>query len=202
MNPGELLSMITAKSAPFERMPTGIPAMTRSDVAAALGLVKHPYASIYCRVKYADQDVYWDQLILAAKIEIDYLWCEQGWPFPKGWDRISWIDKITTMALREHIYPHTCVCCGGTGFNIIKAKQIRQRRRKRNVKIGQVIECQICKGTGMKKPTGRSRAKAVDMAHTTWAYKWEDRYKDVLIVLDRVESIGLGSIAKRLRQYS
>jgi len=199
VNTAEMLTMITAKSAPFERMPTGIPTITKADLLAAMGMIKHPYASIYCRVKYAGQDSFWGDLHLETAIEITRLWDHNRWPVPHGWNMIDWINQLARMALIEHIWPHICQQCGGTGFGIVKARQIRQRRRKRNTKIGQVIECQICKGTGHKKPTRRSRAQAMDMAHTTWVYKWDDRYRDILIVLDRVEAIGLGSIAKRLR---
>jgi len=196
MNPAELLVMLTARTNKFERMPTGIPDITQQDLSNALALINHRIASLLLRVKYANQYDYLQKLDIRVWLKVVSMSIENGWQYPK--DRIGreFYHDMARMALAEAIWPHTCLWCHGTGHIVIHKRRLRGKKSKR---IGQVIMCEACKGTGRKRPTERQRARLMNIPLTTWLRRWASVYRDIQIELDKVEAIGLGALRRRLR---
>jgi len=179
MNTGELLSIMTARVATLEKMPTGIPTITQQDVLGAMGMINHPCASLLLRVKYAHQFDFMDDLEHCIMIYIEKLWRDNHWPRYRG----SML-KLCEFLLWEHIWPRRCVSCGGIG--------------EKTVETGKVYQCGSCKGTGVRKIHDKDRASVLEIPYTTFRRKWSPIYQELLASMDRIEAIGRGALRKRL----
>lgn len=196
MNPGELLSILTAKTNQFEKLPTGKSEIDQQLLMTALGLIQHRIAPLLLRVKYVHQTDYMPELDRRFWLCVVDLSIAKRWKYPKKRRGEEFYRNLARLALAENIWPHTCVACGGVGHTTVKRRRLRGRKRKR---IGQVVVCEHCEGKGRKEPSGRQRAKLMEVPYTTWLRHWAGPYKEIQFRLDTIEAIGLGSLVNLLR---
>lgn len=196
MNPGELIAILTAKTNQFEKLPTGKLEIDQQLLMAALARIQHPIAPLLLRVKYAQQTDCMETLDRKFWLKVVDISYEQKWKYPKERRGKEFYRNMARMALAEAIWPHVCIACGGVGFITVKRRRLRGRKRKR---VGQVIPCEHCQGKGRKLPTQRQRAKLMDIPFTSWLRHWAGPYREIQIALDRIETIGLGSLTNQLR---
>ncbi len=198
MNPGELLSILTAKVASTERMPTGIPLITQDDVNTALGRIQDKTASLFLRVKYAQQWNFMQALDISMWMRVVDLWSDHNWPYPKDKIGKEFRHQCSRLAIIENIGTNICFKCGGVGQRVVTTDDLKSSCKGNELVIGQVIKCPACRGTGHKPPSDRSRARMLEMPRTRWTEEWSQRYREIQNLVDRVEAIGLGGIKKRL----
>jgi len=149
----------------------GIPDLTSTDVAHALGTLKHRYASLVLRVKYAGQDDLRQDLFIALYTNI----METGasnWLRPRN----HFVFDLCKTALGEFLAPTLCPTCNGLGsFNHGFLK----------------VVCEPCLGTGKHRRPDPAEVLKV----SNWRI-WDERYRDILGKLSLWESIAVGALNK------
>lgn len=194
MNPRELLSLLTARVQRFHLAPGGIPNLTAEDVAAALGMIHHPEARLYARIKYCGQVAYAEELALAMRrYALDRI-AKPEWEVPReapvGQDKEWWLD-MCRMAVAESVDPHTCRTCLGRAETMIDSKR---------------IVCSDCRGTGRKELTQTDRARTMSITRKGWTQdqkrrgsSWAEIYRELQIAtVDKYEDLIGGALRNRL----
>lgn len=147
----------------------GIPDVTAEDVAHALGTLKHKYASLVIRVKYAGQE----ELERDLFVSLYTCMMESG---AKDWirPRPRWILDMCHTALSEFLAPALCPDCNGKGEFMHKSLK---------------ITCQTCLGSGKFKPIDPQ--DALNVSH--WKL-WDGQYRQIMGKLSLWEDIAVGAL--------
>jgi len=153
------------------------------DVAYALGTMEGKISK-YMRLKYAAQNEYRAEVERLLLMDIVTLWLSRGWKHNKTKD---FLRNMGRMALVESIFPHVCMTCQGTKSQILLQ--------------GKVENCPSCGGSGKRRPSYRERAGVMGFKPTTWRVKYNNKYLEVLKILDNWESEGIGQIKRKLPEY-
>jgi len=177
----ELLTALTERCASREAIRVLPP--PPEDVAYALGTMPS-HISKFIRMKYIAQNEYRSDIELALLMEIVELWISKGWRHNKTKD---FLRDLGRMALAESIFPHVCMTCQGTKSQILLQ--------------GKVENCPSCGGSGKKEPSYRERAMIMGFKPETWRVKWNAKYIEILKILDRWESEGIGQLKAKLPEY-
>lgn len=147
----------------------GIPDLTPQDVAHALGTLKHRYASLVLRVKYAGQDEFKQDLFIGLYTNM----METG---AKDWirPRHHWVFDLCRTGLGEFLAPTLCPTCNGLG----------------SFKCGPLtVTCEPCLGTGRYKQPDPAEIMGVK----DWR-RWDGQYRQVLGKLGLWEDIAIGAL--------
>lgn len=149
----------------------GIPEVTAEDIAHALGTLKHKYASLVIRVKYADQKE------LGRDLFVSLYTCmmESG---AKDWirPRPHWVYEMCHTALNEFLAPALCPECNGLGEFLHKSLK---------------ITCESCLGTGKFRPVD----PAIILKVRNWK-PWDGQYRQIMGKLALWEDIAVGALNK------
>lgn len=185
MNPAALLAKITARSVPFEVIPSAYQRITPEDVLHALGGIKHSGASLMVRVKWAGQNQFLQDLEIKFWLTIVNVANAEKWPYPIKKKGKEFYRDMGRLALAENISPNICLECGGSSIQITPE--------------GKLEECSPCRGTGRSHHSDRSRARILGMPWETYRQLWNERYRRVQGMVDLWESIGLSVVANRMK---
>ena len=180
MSAAELLLKAGVETQKIERGALGMGDITEQDVLTALGMIKHSHASLLLRVKYLEQHAFAWKLFYAffmhvhCKMSVPGKWSDE----PHYRHHLVW--DMCKIALDDYCTPPLCPTCNG-----IKSKAIGAL----------VVDCPDCGASGLR--SRQDQAWRLHLTERAWE-TWGERYKSMLIVLDRWESIGLGAISQRL----
>ena len=158
----ELLKMLPAKSLSFETTHGGVPELTPSMIAAALGMGRlSDKASLYCRIKYQLQTELRNKLESKILVQDVLTWAvKENWICGTGL-----IPKLGMVALDEMLNESLCRKCNGTG----------------EVKIDdKVNECNRCSGAGHQRFSKAEVARRLGIHRQHYSRTWADRYGRVL----------------------
>lgn len=186
MNPAELLARITAQTKPLQPVAGDYARLTIEDILHALGNIRHKHASLVLRVKYADQREFISDLEYAFWLEVVDLSNREGWKYPKNLIGKEFYRNLARLVIAENISPFICLECGGSAIDIVN---------------GKVVQCSPCRGTGRSKHSDRSRARILGLSWEGYRDTWAERFDRIAGRLYMWESIGLGSVKKRLATY-
>lgn len=187
-DPRELLARLAAKPQHFAQAPGGVVYLDQIDLAHVLGKIKHPYAALYARVKYADQMIFMEELALGLRYTINTKLAINEWRIPKNKDdypRKEFILDLCRLALYESISPGVCVYCGGWASEIDDS--------------GQINNCRVCNGTGKQKVLEIDRANAMQISKQSWGTPWGPRYREILEIPGNWDDLIVGAVHKRLK---
>lgn len=165
----ELLSLLTAKVQHFAMAPGGVPDITADDLAFALATIENRNAVRYARLKYAHDLTVIEDLALAMRQQTTQFKSVGKWR--EG--RKNWILDMCYLALIETIDPLTCPWCLGQ-----EDRQVRKPGK--GYRVGQIIRCDACKGTGRRKLRAVDRAKLMGIDQGSWSRPWAPRYEDII----------------------
>lgn len=192
MNPRELLALLTARVQRFHLAPGGIPNITPEDIAHALGMIHHPEARLYARVKYCGQDMFAEELALSMRRHALMSIAKPEWKVPRELpirgDKEWWLD-MCRLALIEAVDPMTCTWCNG------RAEVQADSKR---------IVCSNCRGTGKKGMNNASRARHMGVSREAWGKdsrkgQWATIYREIQVsTVDKYEDLVTGALRKRL----
>lgn len=181
----ELLALLTARVQRFHLAPGGIPNLTAEDMAHALGLLRQEEVRLYARIKYCGQVEYADKLAGRIRVYVMTRKLDSGW-------RIRRPDFLLDMAyllIAESVDPGVCPTCIG--------------RAEVRPETGPVIICPDCNGSGKRPWHDTDRARAMDLAKSSWCETWSDRYKEAKEeTVDKWDAICGPALRKRLSEPS
>ena len=153
----ETLALLTARSTNLNRVTRGgKPALTSSDVAAALSGISSP-ATDYALYRYVGDTSAQPRLFYIAYLRAVDVANRDGWQPPKGSEIIR---KMTKAALVETFDCPVCRSCGGTGY--LGAKS-----------------CTQCGGGGTARIPDSTIAHALGVDKSNYSRTWRDRYQSV-----------------------
>jgi hypothetical protein len=187
-DPRELLARLTAKPQHFAQAPGGVTYLDQIDLAHVLGKIKHPYAKLYARVKYADQKVFADELAIGLRQEVCSKLQIGQWRIPRnkdGYPRKDFILDLCRLALFESIDPGICMHCGGWGSELNDN--------------GKIDPCRMCKSSGRYKIMEIDRAISMQLTKQSWGTPWGPRYREIVTILDRWDELIGGAVHNRLK---
>ena len=171
----EVCKLLAPKSINLEPR-GGIPDLTSSDVAHALGTLKHRYASLVVRVKYAGQD----ELRRDLFISLYTCMMESGasrWRTPRN----HFVFDLCRTALNEFLAPALCPTCNGLG----------------SFKHGSLkVQCSPCLGTGKYRHTDPADIMEIQ----DWR-PWDGPYRDILGKLYIWEGIAINALRRLDDEY-
>lgn len=153
MDARELLAKLAPHGIPLGAVSLGgIPALTAHDVAAAIGMAHlSPFQSTLMRVKYCGDETCFLDLRVIWYLLVHDLGMQLGWPRPNA-NGPAWMI-LAFVSLLEHCDPRRCHVCKGAKEITIDAK---------------VIQCQTCKGSGLRAISERKLAKLAGVSRQTW----------------------------------
>ena len=170
----ESLTMINSKNNKFDSVRGGLPTLTAEEINAA---------SSYCdaiglgmlKIRICGDDTEYDKTydMLCNKVQRH----ATQW---KAKNKEQKIKSLVKLAMFEHNKKPVCPACKGRKFN---------RFHK---------PCIPCKGKGEYIIRNSQRAKALDVAHTTWTRVWDDRYSQVMQIISEHESLAIRQLNKKL----
>lgn len=152
----------------------GIPDVSAEDVAHALGTLKHRYASLVIRVKYAGQHELTQDLFISLYTNM----MESG---AKDWirPRHHWVFDMCKVGLDEFLAPSLCPTCNGIGERLFG-----------NLKV----TCEPCLGTGKYRP--KDPAELLNVPN--WR-PWDSQYRQIMGKLSLWEDIAIGALNRLSR---
>lgn len=181
MDTRELLAILTARVQRFHLAPGGIPGLTAQDVAAALGMIHHPDARLYARVKYCGQMGFSESLALSIRRHMMTRKLDASWRIPEP----GFLLKMAYLMLLEAVDPLTCKWCLG--------------RAEVHPEIGPVIMCSACAGSGKQAMRDMDRAHLMGLSKSSWSDPWSGRYRDTQIqTIDVWEDLATSALKKRI----
>jgi hypothetical protein len=186
LNPAELLARITTQTKSLQPVAGDYARLTIEDILHALGNIRHPHASLILRVKYADQKEFISELEYAFWLDVIDISNREGWKYPKNLAGKEFYRDLARLAIAENIIPFICLECGGSAIDIHDSK---------------VVPCIPCRGTGRANHSDRSRARILGLSWEGYRDVWSERFNLIADRLNLWESIGLGSVKKRLATY-
>lgn len=186
-DPRELLALLTAKVQRFQVAPGGIPFLTPQDMAQALGMIKHPSARLYARVKYCQQYDFAEELAINMRYVVLRDLLDGTWKIPReaklGRD-VEFILDLCRLAIYEACDPNLCPWCLG--------------RAEVRPETGPVIVCSACRGTGQRTLRGVDRARLLGLPTQRWS-DWSERYRDIqAATVDKYEGLICGALRNRI----
>lgn len=124
-----------------------------------------------------------EELFYAIYDQVVQVATKKKWRIPKGKQLLR---KLTRLAIMEHIAPCRCQRCKGRGMLY---------------GLGRVPKvCPSCGGVGGGLYlSGREKARLVEVSGTAWRNTWLWRYNEILRMLQDIDSKGLLSLAKGLK---
>ena len=147
----EILKMLAISSPSMERG-SGFPEIVPTDVAAALGKLGRP-VSLYARVVYLGEEGKRDELVKHLIPECIKL----------GYDRDGvMLEGLILLGLEESKKQNRCTGCKGVGT------------------IG-IHKCETCYGSGLKRPSDRSRGKFLYMDRRKFKRRWKRLYEQTVL---------------------
>lgn len=185
----ELIAMLVAKVERYE--PTSSPtfgALRREDINLALALVSSLPARLLVRIKYADEcsNINTLEEAICCQIERGLLSHVEQFAAPQRWKtpRPYFLRDMCRLAICETVSPKLCWQCNGHEgwYN----------------REGKWLPCERCAASGLGSYSHRKRAQIMGVHEAAWKISWAERYHEIQNVLDRIESLGLSGMAKRL----
>ncbi len=138
--------------------------------------------SKYARLKYADEDRYYGDVMRYVYWEILKLSKNKNWSFKMTGDYFP--ARLAELAVRESTMTDLCRKCNGKGY--ISTGYTR-------------VDCFSCEGSGTLKRTEKFRARFMGITLRGWKYTWRDRFrKEVLSIMDVFEYEIDRQLGKRL----
>lgn len=192
----KLFAKITPKVARFEPPSTGgTKGITPEDMSTVLGLVPRQ-AALLIRAK-------WTMDLAAARVLVGYMvekserrMRHRRWRARSGRTvaRMVWVVLMEMEVVRPsrvepdgyEIGAAKCGGCGGVG-------------RRYSRKQAKHIQCDRCGGSGERLMSDRERAGRCGLRHQSWSENWEDLYRWMQADLKNAYTLGMRSIARRLR---
>ena len=149
----EILKLLLPQCSDLSRVRTGgKPEITSEDVSAALARLPVE-ASLYGRYLILDDQVARDLLIrMLVDVCLDL-----------GFEGdLTRLRQLVNLGLSESHGRNKCPQCKGIG------------------KLG-IQKCEHCHGSGLKRPTEASRAKALGIARGKFKKTWQHRYEQIVL---------------------
>ena len=152
------------------------PRIPWQDMAMVLSGVDD-IVSKYARLKYAGQQLYFQQILIYVYKEI----LGMGWKFPNK----DFPKRLAALALREAVMSDMCPRCNGKG----------------EISTGmKIIECFSCDGSGILRRTEKFRASFMQMHRNWWNRRWRTRFnREIMSIFDLFENDIEVALRKRLR---
>lgn len=179
----EILTLLNAKTTRFDTGSGGVPSVTQSDIASALGQL-NGFQSLLLRLKFAGQTELTVRFVLEVGIKVLQWSVDEDWKAHGSMKLKDPVIAITREAVAEWL---SCKCrtCKGTG----------------EVKVlgGKVVTCKKCDGTGDRPKSTYARAKACKISDHAFADVWKDRYERILELLNREEAQAADDLRRALK---
>lgn len=169
MDPRELLAICTTRGIKLDTPPGGIPDLTSSDIAAAMGIgsLKREEADIllfkYCgdiTVRSSIWAWHFEQIVRTAR--------QESWRWRKGQ-----LEILAVVTLSDFLADHICPACNGTQSAIIDNKK---------------VYCPVCEGVGKLLPTDRMYRKHLGVSKSAFSSFWKRRVDRCISQLQQTES--------------
>lgn len=177
MNP-ELLRLLNPRTSQLTDSSAGIPLITVDDVNAACAGVDQAGLDLLlvrvCNDRQAQRRAFYSLYQEVVQLAVDQRWKIRE----KGEEKLR---SLTQLVIFELTNKPICPKCNGTKFN-------------RNFR-----PCKSCGGTGFYKIKESQRARALNVAPSTWTRVWAYRYAEVLSLITTHEINALKSIGKKLK---
>ena len=149
----EILKLLLPQCSDLSRVRTGgKPEITSEDVSAALARLPVE-ASLYGRYLILDDQIARD-LLNRMLVEVCLNLGFEG--------DLKRLTQLVDLALSESHGRNKCPQCKGIG------------------KLG-IQKCEHCHGSGLKRPTEASRAKALGIARGKFKKTWQHRYEQIVL---------------------
>ena len=148
----EPLKLLNPRSPRLDRRGSGKPELTWEDVSGALAMMSRE-VSLYARIVYLNEDQYRWKLIelLAPK-------CRK-----LGYDKSQFrLIQMLFLAFSEARRDNRCPLCNGIG------------------QIG-IYKCEKCSGAGVRRPSLKSRADAMQMDPRNFKRRWQYKYERYIL---------------------
>ncbi|MBF0146384.1 MAG: zinc finger-like domain-containing protein [Magnetococcales bacterium] len=185
MNPKRALTRLSSRITRYEdTVKGGGSSISWDDVAGAMP--KDTLQSLMIRVKWTGQHQFWEDLVWWASREL--------WPESWNTEDPRRIQRLVELALRDWADPGLCHRCGG--HEVDGRTVIRTRNKKQPVR-----SCPTCQGTGIRRArSGRSCARLLGIDEKTWREIWRDRFQQLEVSLNTLESKALKTLQKNLEE--
>ena len=195
MNPAKATALLNGRVQGFT-LGLGGEHLSDADMAHAIGKLWHEGARLYGRVKFAGQDVYFDELLEYFMRDMKALKSLDGWSDATPGE----LKCIAKLALVESLFPKQCPTCKGIGSLMIE-KQKRGRPSKKAIAPTLKIVCDDCAGEGIRPHTEFMLAKTAQISRRRWTNVWSYRYHhQVTPLVDRYEQLFWRGIRRALRE--
>jgi len=178
MNP-EIFKLLNPKTSRLDGACGGVPTITAEDInAACAGADKIGLDLLLAKVcgdRSAQTRAFYSLYQEVIKLSIDNKWKIRE----KGEEKIRGLTQLILFELTTAL---RCPNCNGTKYN-------------KKLKL-----CKACNGTGLYKIKETQRAKALNIAPSTWQRVWCFRYAEVMALVTTYEVNALRSIGEKLKR--
>ncbi len=183
MTSAAILAKLNPKNIRFDVGSGGIPELEQCDIAAALaGTPKLPELAVkLALVKYAGQHQELGKLFYWTRDAAVTLAVKHGWRPKKGQ-----LGGISIYAIWEHVDPHHCPVCDGSG------KRLDEWRKPLN--------CRACNGLGVALVPDEYKAEIAGIDPVEWVNVWLKRATMLADHLERMDRWAVGRIRLRLKE--
>lgn len=177
MNP-ELLKLLNPRGVQLTDTGGSVPLITSDDINAACSGAD-PIGLDVLLIKVCNDRQAQRRAFYSLYQEVIQLAVDQRWKIrERGEEKLR---SLTQLVIFELTNKPRCPKCNGTKYT-------------RNFK-----PCKVCGGTGFYKIKESQRAKALNVAPSTWARVWAYRYGEVLSLITTHEVDALKSISEKLK---
>lgn len=161
--------------------PTSKPASARDAIEARL-------APLLWRIKYG-RDGSQARVLEAVMLFSVWMYGTRTWresPPPA-----DLAQRFAVRVLHEWLHDR-CPACGGTGLQELRQNGVTRKPQRFNDRSVRHVQCRICSGSTLKRPSSGERAKTLDLPLDEIRSTWDVR-------LDRAAA-SLRAIARRLKR--
>ena len=178
----ELLQLLTAQASQYEISEHAWGALQSTDIAHALGFIKHRPAALLGRIMFAGE--------LGFRSDLAFALADRTRKRLRIARQYTRLLGVSAHAVERFIDPKLCPTCRG-------AESLRLENT-----IG-LIKCQSCAGTRTAKPLSqRQLASLCEIPWSSWQEHWREVYEEADYGLYHYLDIVIGALAICLSDHS
>jgi hypothetical protein len=196
VNPAKATALLNGKAQAFDLGLGGEP-VTSSDIAHAIGMMWHPGARLYGRVKWAGQDDYFDPLLIQMVRAVKAVASFDAWNNVRPGE----LERLAKLALVEQIQPRLCGTCRGLGGLMVeKQKRGRPKAKKTSTALLKII-CPKCQGEGCLPHSEKLLSRTAGIKRDRWENVWSERYHfQIVPIVEKWELLFWRGMRRALRE--